>query len=270
MNEIKGRRMTTAEQKQVMLGLLKYVDKICRDNNIKYSLIGGSLIGAIRHQGFIPWDDDIDIILMPKEHKKLIKILKKDDNNKYKLLLPEESTSYKYPFLKLIDMRTVLEETKYVDVEDYGVYLDIFSYHYVSNNRFMRVLHYCGQVFIKKLFSLAARNPKNERNILKKILFLPCRLVPASLIKKKYVEYCTNDNFTEYVLSNWPVYGFNKEIQMAKNVKEYMNIKFENIDSMIFKNYDKILTTTFGNYMTLPPEKDRVSNHNIRIWWRGE
>ena len=70
------KEITIDEQKKILIKILAYVDNICRKNNIKYSLIGGSLIGAIRHNGFIPWDDDIDIILMPKEYKKLICALK--------------------------------------------------------------------------------------------------------------------------------------------------------------------------------------------------
>lgn len=268
MNNQKGRIMTATEQKLVMLDLLKYFDNICRANNIKYSLIGGSLIGAVRHHGFIPWDDDIDLILMPEEYKKLIKVLNNNNNNKYRFLLPEQSNSYNYPFLKLIDTRTALEETKYTGVEDYGVYLDIFSYHYVSNNKFIRVLHYYGQIFGKKLFALMARNPKSEGNILNKILFLSCKLVPVDLVKKKYVKYCTNNSRTGYILSNWPAYGFKKEIQIVDDTKGYIDMEFEGVEAMVFENYDKILRTTFGDYMILPPEKERASNHDIKVWWK--
>ena len=80
------KKMSIEEQRQVMVEILKYFDTLCRKNNIKYSLIGGTLIGAIRNKGIIPWDDDIDIILDKENYKKIIDILKHDNNSKYILL----------------------------------------------------------------------------------------------------------------------------------------------------------------------------------------
>ena len=76
------KKISIKEQQLLLIEMLDYITKICDKNNINYSLIGGSLIGAIRHKGMIPWDDDIDIILMPNEYEKLIDILKKK-NDKY-------------------------------------------------------------------------------------------------------------------------------------------------------------------------------------------
>ena len=75
------KEITQTEQKEILLDMLKYIDEICRKNNIKYFLYGGTLIGAIRHKGFIPWDDDVDICVPYNEYRKLITILKQ--NNKY-------------------------------------------------------------------------------------------------------------------------------------------------------------------------------------------
>ena len=80
------KKINIVEQKKIMVEILAYFDKVCRQNNINYSLIGGSLIGAIRHQGIIPWDDDIDVILSRDKYLKIIEILEKDDDARFKIL----------------------------------------------------------------------------------------------------------------------------------------------------------------------------------------
>ena len=79
---------------------------------------------------------------------------------------------------------------------------------------------------------------------------------------------CDSKVSTDFVMLNWPAYGFEHEIQLKKNTEEYIDVKFEGLDVMIFKNYDEILRTIFGDYMKLPPEEDRVPKHNTKAWWK--
>ena len=100
------------EQKKIMVEILEYFDKVCRENNINYSLIGGSLIGAIRHKGIIPWDDDIDVILTRENYLKIISLLEKENDNRFKILTQNTCNDYSFPFPKLIDKRTYVVEPK--------------------------------------------------------------------------------------------------------------------------------------------------------------
>lgn len=100
------------EHKEILLQLLREFIKICNNNDIKYSLIGGSLIGVIRHGGMIPWDDDIDIILREEEFEKLEKVIMNYKNDRYKFVNYQSSKDNYYPFYKFIDSYTVLEEEK--------------------------------------------------------------------------------------------------------------------------------------------------------------
>lgn len=120
--------------KKVMIDILTYIDNICRKNNIKYTLVGGSLIGAIRHKGIIPWDDDIDIGLLPGEYEKLIKCLKASNNEKYKLLDIDTEPTYYYPYAKLIDNRTICKELYLKGIDNYGIFVDIFKYNNIPND----------------------------------------------------------------------------------------------------------------------------------------
>ena len=104
------KQITSKEQKQLQVLMLEFVDKICRKNNIKYSAIGGTLIGAIRHKGFIPWDDDIDIILTKNNYDKLKRILDKE-TGRYRTLKYGQGGEC-FSFTKLIDTNTHLMEKR--------------------------------------------------------------------------------------------------------------------------------------------------------------
>ena len=130
------KKINIVEQKKIMVEILAYFDKVCRQNNINYSLIGGSLIGAIRHQGIIPWDDDIDVILSRDNYLKIIEILEKDDDARFKILTKNNTKDYFFSFPKLVDKRTyVVEHQNLEQISEYGIYIDIFSYNFMPNSQ---------------------------------------------------------------------------------------------------------------------------------------
>lgn len=261
------KKITLVEQKKILVEMLSYIDKVCRENNIKYSLIGGSLIGAVRHKGIIPWDDDIDMILMPQEYDKLISILSKE-NSQYTLLNPVDNKKYYYPFAKLVDNRTLLIEKGIKEIDNYGVYVDIFQYHYVSNNALIRKIHYKKLFFIQTLFARSMLNPREIKNLKSKLIVYCSKLFGANCLKKWHIRLCNKRKTTRYLLSNWPVYGYSKEIQDANVMNQYIDASFENETVMITKNYDKILSTTFGDYMKFPPKEQRIRKHNVDVFWK--
>lgn len=260
-------------QKKVLLEMLKYVDEVCRKNNINYSLIGGSLIGAIRHKGFIPWDDDIDIILDKSNYDRLIKILKNVKNDNYDIFIPNETNNYPLQFAKLINKKTILNESSMIDkIDNYGLFLDIFAYNYVPENEIERKKYYNKFQFYKNSLvrvKLKFNNPTFIRKIkrLMKNIYITIFGYKAQLNRLLNLFDRYSNNPTNYVMSNNPVYGLEKEIQKASDIENYIDTNFENLKVMIFKNYDNILKTTFGDYMKLPP-KDKRKSHNLEVYWR--
>lgn len=262
------------EQKKIMMAILNYVDIICRKNNIKYSLIGGSLIGAIRHKGFIPWDDDIDIILDYYNYTKLLSALKKDNNELYEIYIPGEKDDYPTHITKLIDKRTLINEKgEYLDkIKDYGLFIDIFYFVNIPNNKFLQKKFYYKLKFLNNCCIRVKLNYNNPNFIKKtKRLFKNIfnRLVGyKNIIKwqKKHLIKYVNKN-TNFVISDDPLYGIEKEILNSNLINEYIDSEFEGHKVMIFKNYDKILRKTFNDYMILPP-KEKRRNHGIKAYWK--
>ena len=267
------KKIPISQQRKIMIGILSFFDDLCRKNQINYSLIGGTLIGAIRHKGFIPWDDDIDVILTPDNYKRLCKVLIDLKNEKYMVLYPNKKTYY-MPFIKLVDSRTSVVEPQLVDkIENYGVYLDIFRYVPTSNNAKNRLRHYkqmdltrrmLSRKKIKKGDSLKRKISCSIRNIIVGLIGYRKILKVRSKIENKFSEQNAH-----YYFSNWCLYGHEKEIQSADDLREYIDTSFEGRKVMIFKNYDHILSTTFGNYMQLPPKEDRICHGLIAYWKKG-
>ena len=120
----KKKQLTGEEVKQVELGILDYINSICKEHKIEYFLDYGTLLGAIRHKGFIPWDDDIDICMTRKNYERFVSVFSKDDKSNYKLLSMETSSSYYYEFGKVVDTRTVLNETETIELPGMGIWVD--------------------------------------------------------------------------------------------------------------------------------------------------
>ncbi len=121
------RKIEIDEMRQRLLSMAEYLQNICKENGLKMFLSGGTLLGAVRHKGFIPWDDDIDVHMPRPDYDRLIKIFKRKENiGKYKLLSHELNDKYVYTFAKLVDDDTLLIEDDIYSGVDMGLYLDIF------------------------------------------------------------------------------------------------------------------------------------------------
>lgn len=246
----------------VELELIKEVDRICRKNNIQYTLYAGTLLGAVRHKGFIPWDDDADIAFLPGDYEKFYNACKRDLNTE-KFFLQDYRTDehYRWGYAKLRrnDSAFIREGQEHMEYHA-GICIDVFPLFYVPNNIIARKVYYFLFFIVRKcLYSQVGKI--NEKNPFLKGIYAIISKIPKSLIfafssriiRKKHSKnvdlmYIPNSRRCKYGI---PV----------RCLEETVELEFENQLFMCMKEYDKILRMAYGDYMQFPSESDRVS-HN--------
>ena len=252
----------------IALDILKEFDRVCRMNNLEYSLAGGTLIGAVRHKGYIPWDDDIDVIMFRKDFellKKHLSCFKK----KYKFVSVDTCSDFTAPLAKIFDKETILREKGHRGCMDLGVYIDIFVFDYVSASFLRRKIQYGVAWCANKIWSLATYPPRTKLLIEKKIRLLALNRKwgrKASIFLNNYAQ---NHRETSLVCNLMYAvnYGFEKDTFLRVELEEKVNLYFEGLSFSCFKNYHYFLTQVYGDYMKLPPERKRISPHGNEAYY---
>ena len=221
------KKINDKEYKKILTELLEFFNKICEENNINYTLTGGSLLGAIRHKGIIPWDDDIDVAVLPSEYDKLIKAFEKNTNDKYCILTHDNNPSYYFPFIKLIDKRTVVKDKNEKNIDDYGIFLDIFKLYNTSNNKVFAKIHYIIiKIFIQLIngyLDTTGGTRKKRFVMLKKIRnFISNKIgIDRLLILYGKVLRLYDNKNTDFVIGDW--------VSRKLENERFLNIKWLNL-----------------------------------------
>lgn len=257
------------ELKMLQLDILKAVDHFCNDSGIKYSLAFGTLLGAVRHEGFIPWDDDIDIMMPREDYNKFIKSF---GNERYSIADHSYNKKYVIPYAKVIDNSTILYEDSRMD-EPIGVNIDVFPLDACPPQNEER------NWYIKKritdyIFTLRILKIDRGRNIFKNLLIIIGRLMFFMISLSKLCEWMQalatkyegeNTGRTGVIIpSNSSIRRMNPSSMYAS----YKKIKFENFEFNSIIEADKYLTIEYGDYMQLPPEEKRISHHGFKAYWK--
>ena len=253
------RQLSLDEVKKLEFDMLVHFDKVCRANNIKYSLAYGTLLGAIRHKGFIPWDDDIDVIMSRNEYDKFLSVW---EDGAYKLLTLKKECSFWPLYSRITDPRTHLDPP---GVFNNGVWVAVIPYDKIPDNE----LH-C-KWFLKRvgimlsLYGIRRTNvkPDSFKNICKRLLKLILTPISLSFIgnraEKIKVKY-RNSNYKR--ICPWT----EKIFVDADIFDEYIDVEFEGLKTMAMKKYDYFLRYLYGDYMQLPPENERVPAHGFTAY----
>ncbi len=264
------KRLDLSEIQHLELDILIEFDRVCRANGLRYGLCGGTLLGAVRHGGFIPWDDDIDVMMPRPDYNKLMEIANKEFPAHYKLDTPYNDNDTLHAYGKIYDSRTDLVEFPQSKRIPSHLYIDIFPVDGMPNDPIKQEKHR-KRVRKKMLalygFKVAKYNAKCAKNFIKRLFWKFAafidRLMPKKkLIKKidKLVEKYPFDS-SKYCAVIVAGYGF-REI-MPKQVYVFDNeLAFEGKNFTVTAKPDYYLTNIYGNYMTLPPEQDRVHHEN--------
>lgn len=258
---------------EILIKITSEIDRICRKNNIKYTLFAGSLLGAVRHHGFIPWDDDMDIAMLRADYDRFIEKCKTELGKEFRLVSIDNNPDYSYGFLKITMKGTKVKETLVNKPRAYDeIWVDVFPYDNVPSKPLkqfkQRSLNYmCIKLLEEKYDGIIK---ENKTRFLKKIFFGVLHMlnwfVPDTYIKK-FMESNSkkyNNYKTSLVSCFHTSYGYKKETIKRKVFDNYANYKFDNKMFMGIKNYDYYLAKIYGNYMKLPPVEKRHT-HNLKV-----
>ena len=258
------KKLELEEIKLVEFNILKKFHKICVDNDLKYMLCGGTLIGSIRHKGFIPWDDDIDVLMPRNDYDKFVKIFKEND---LKLFNIDINKQYYQPYSKLVDKNTILIEHDCLKLDDYGIFIDIFPMDGIPKNQEKLYKKLSFYKYLLFSFYSTSSSSSKIKTIVKKMVRLFTKIIGGNRIAKKInsIARKTSYNESEYVGDVVAGYGI-REVIKKSDLGNFILGDFEGEKFYIPEGYDIFLRNIYGNYMELPPVEQRVGRHSIEAY----
>lgn len=264
------KQLSKEELRGIQMDIMDTIHDFCVSNNIKYSIEGGTLLGAVRHRGYIPWDDDIDIYMLREDYQKFEELFPQTYRDHYKLKSIYRDKNWHANFSKVYDTRTIsfLESRS---VSEYGVDIDVIPVDSVPDNRhkwlnFMKYIN-----FILSIIANKSRKISRSRTFLTNIaiVFLSILLLPFSrhnlrMMLEKLIQRHNNKGY----LSVYEVcYGLTLNNPFPRTLFDELILwDFEDRKYMGFKDADTYLKLSFGDYLTLPPEEKRVSHAEVAYW----
>lgn len=258
------------ELKVLQLDVLQAIHDFCQKKGITYSLACGSALGAVRHKGYIPWDDDIDIYLLRDDYERLMK--EYPMNGRYQLISMERDKEWDRPYAKAYDDATIFEE-KFNCARIIGIGIDVYPIDQVPDEesdwlRFDKKRRFLQKLItIKQIkFNLSRGFAKNCFLVVTKTLLLPYSRKVLSRCIDKYIKQF-NANDCEWVFES--AQGMIQKNRFHKVVFENtISVKFEDREFMLFSDFDEYLRNGYGDYMKLPPVEKRVAHHAYKAFWK--
>lgn len=249
----------------IELEILKEVDRICKKHHINYYMAEGSLLGTMRHNGFIPWDDDLDIMMLRKDYEKFLQVAPNEINKRYEVQHSTTIKNYWSPFIKIRDLKDCEYKQAHIAhlTTHNGPLLDIFPVDNVPKEdslgqylQSFKIRLYRGMLGLKLY-----RKPKNVKSF---IVYLMSKFYSIKKLHKKldktFKKYNNDDN--KYVVNLASYYNYKKQTFPKKYYGKPRYVKFEDMLVPVPKEAEKILAKVYGNYMELPPvEKRKIKHH---------
>ncbi len=269
-------RLTLQDVQSISLEIMKNLHAFCIENHIKYSIAYGSLIGAIRHKGFIPWDDDMDVVMMREDYDRFCQLY--EDNDNYKLFSYNRKNMYA-PLARLCDIKhTLVKPVAPLFTEDTGIWVDIFPLDSVDDDK---------QLFERKITTILEYyhdNPLyrwNTAPLINKLkhpgatyrgikAWLRHRYSIQELLRRQQELILSFASHDSGMMSNlsYPIY-IKKDYCPKQVFDSVIEVPFEDTTFMAMSGYDQWLRLIYGDYMQLPPEEKRVAGHNMhQYFWK--
>ena len=269
--EKSGNEIFLQELKVVQMDVLSAIDEYCQQHNIRYSMACGTLLGAVRHKGYIPWDDDIDIYIPRDDYKRLLDEFPITYKERYKIASLERDPQWELPYAKAYDANTLLVEDADCK-ETIGINIDIFPVDDVPNGPEFQKYNKRRRLE-QTLFALKSVRRSKTRSYAKNMIILLVRFVTFFYTKRRWAKRLDKlaqkynnkgyDSCFECCLGMLQRRPFPKQL-----FSNFIELSFEGRKYKSFKDYDVYLRNGYGDYMKLPPEEKRVSNHGFKGYWK--
>lgn len=251
------KQLTLQEQHSILLEIAKEFDRICTENNIPYYMLGGTMLGAIRHKGFIPWDDDMDFGVPKEYYGQLVELLQKELPSPLRCLTYENSKSIIFPFCKIEDSSTVISQmyTGIISSKSIGVNIDIFPL-FCCNKEDVNVEKALRYKQMSAYIYLDTMQNSKFRRIVKRLLQIVCPFSVAWFVKKtmKFADKIEVGEYLANIYGRWKT----KETIPLEWYGNGARFEFEGCNFVGIEQYDKYLTQLYKDYMKLPPESQRI------------
>lgn len=269
-------KLELTEIKQCGFEVLCAVEQVCRENGIRYSLTGGTLLGAVRHQGFIPWDDDIDLMMPRPDYDRFIAIVKAGDYGFDLHCVETDGREYWYPFAKACHRKTVLKEQGVQETKvPLGVYVDIFPVDGAGNSASGAKLRTMVFQFLHGLKTTSNWTCYHRSKLRKRyyeparyVCYLLSRLLGRELIDRMLDRFLRAKSFETSAFAGRLVGDFGSREILPKDLfTSYGEVSFEDRKFAAVSDSDAFLRALYGDYMQLPPEEKQVTHHEFEAYW---
>mgnify|MGYP000941169241 CR=1 FL=1 len=259
---------------QVDLEIVKEVVKICDNHGLTYYMLGGTMLGAIRHKGFIPWDDDIDLGIPRQDYEKFLEIAPSELSNHLKVVNYKTDPEYHYYITRVLDTDTKVVEERIGDDKKYtNASIDIFPIDGTPNNSILRRIYFFRVLYHRALMSLCYKDSidrKRPRGILEKVFLWMMERIPIEKMTTPYQQKEKIDRLlrkqklegAKFIGNIMGAYR-TREIVPAEFYGSGKMYSFENIELRGMYLANEYLVYTYGDYMKLPPENERKTHFKI-------
>lgn len=256
------------ELKVIELEIMKQIHFFCSENDITYYLAAGTLIGAMRHQGFIPWDDDIDIWMPRPDYEKFL-MLFPDWGHERKLEIANHKSKVFFgrAMTKVFDSRTKLLEPEFRSDDPIGVFVDIWPLDGTPNERTKRTHHMTKAKILHKLLYRCVTKPSTSsvKSVVKAIIGLPFQFYSSKRIVDRIELLAKENSYENSELVYCPAYPM--VLMDRKSFGHPVLAQFEDSKFCIPIDYDLILTQRYGTWKELPPKQEQKPHHVLNAWW---
>lgn len=256
-------KVRTADLQKVILNIFKAVDRVCKNNDIRYYAIGGTCLGAVRHKGFIPWDDDLDIAMPRKDYERFISVAENELPDNLRLYGVNNTRHYENMFIKVHDINTTFIQIDFFShIDRYaGVFVDIMPLDGLPANKVLRNINFAyswilGRLNINRRFGVKFYH-KGISLLIWSIIDIYMRKKPCNYFYEKREALLKKYDFDNsfYSCYGWD-FNAKRILFPSSDFKNHINFPFEDYCMRCPVGYDHFLTTMFGDYMKFPPKEE--------------